>query len=223
MNKIFTSILMLGAAFAASAQNFTVSSVDGPVANGAVLTSGYVYNAEWEMYDWDPELTIHANKAGNYTVSATASESGIVQFCGFTGQCSILKPSVSRSGAIAAGQDMNMQLDIKGMYELLEKPVALEVTVTDGSETIKFTVNFVNVEHQAGLSAPSKAAGSLRFSGRTLNFSVENAATFTLYNISGRQVMSRALAGTGSVNLSAIPAGVYVYRCGTATGKVIIK
>ncbi|MDE6513578.1 MAG: T9SS type A sorting domain-containing protein [Muribaculaceae bacterium] len=223
MNKIFTSLLMLGAAFAASAQNFTVSSVDGPVANGATLSVGYDYNSEWDMYDWDPELTIHANKAGTYTISATASESGVVQFCGFTGQCTILKPSASRSASISAGQEVPMQLDIKGAFELLSKPVSLEVTVTDGSETVKFTVNFVNEDRSAGITAPAKAAGTLRFAGRTLNFSLENAATFTLYNISGRQVMSRALNGTGSVNLSAIPAGVYVYRCGTATGKVIIK
>lgn len=223
MNKIFTSLLMLGAAFAASAQNFTVNSVDGPVANGATLTIGYDYNSEWELYDWDPELTIHANKAGTYTVSATASESGVVQFCGFTGQCTILKPSASRSGSIAAGQDLAMQLDINGAFELLAKPVSMEVTVTDGSETIKFTVNFVNEDRSAGITAPAKAAGSLRFSARTLNYSLENGATFTLYNISGRQVMSRVLSGTGSVSLTAIPAGVYVYRCGTATGKVIIK
>ncbi len=222
MKKIFTSLLMLGAAMAASAQNFTVNSVEGPVANGATLTVGYVYSSEWDLYDWDPELSIHANKAGTYTVTATASVSGVVQFCGITGGCDILRPSATRSGSMGAGQDMPLRLDINGMMDKLEKPVSMEVTVTDGSETVKFTVNFVN-EDNAGIAAPTRAAGTLRFAGRTLNYSLENAATFTLYNISGRQVMSRALSGTGSVSLSALPAGVYVYRCGTATGKVIVK
>ncbi|MBD5325500.1 MAG: T9SS type A sorting domain-containing protein [Bacteroides sp.] len=222
MKKIFTSLLMLGAMFAASAQNFTVGSIDGPVANGATITVGYVVDPLFGEYSWDPELTIKANKAGSYTISATASVSGVVQFCGFTGNCGILRPSESRTGSIGAGQEVPMQLDIMYQESLLEKPVSMDVTVTDGSETVSFTVNFVNTEH-AGISDVAVNSVAFRVSGRTLSYSLENPANFTLYNISGRQVMSRSLSGTGSVNLASIPAGVYVYRCGDTTGKIIVK
>lgn len=227
MNKFFTSLLMLGAVFTVSAQNFTVSSINGQVANGSTIKVGYTADYDEEIqftfFNWDPELVLTAQKAGNYTVTATASEGQIVQFCGIDGQCKILNPTVSKSAHLAAQQSIDLQLDIKDGYEKLANEVSMDVTITDGSETLKFTVIFTNDELQGGINSVEANSGAFRFSGRTLNFSLDNPANFTLYNISGRQMMSRALSGTGSVSLSAIPAGVYVYRCGTTTGKVIIK
>lgn len=219
MKLFFTSLLMLCAALGSYAQNFTVSSYKGPVANGASIDCGYIEDDG--EYIWDPELTLNTNKEGTYTITATANVPDLVKFCAITGNCTTINGSESRSDKFSAGRNVPLQLDID-VYELISQPVILDVTVTDGSETISFSVNFL-VSEAGGINAVKVPSGNLRFSGRNLSYALNATEAFTLYNISGRQVYNRMLTANGNIHLGNIPAGVYVYRCGNQTGKVILK
>lgn len=226
MQKIFTSILLLGAAFTAAAQNFTVTTPDGKThADGDVINVGYEFDGE--CYDWLPELTVNVNKAASsitgksaFTVTATASKSGFVKFCGLNDACDILKPTVTKSNTYAAGAKFPLSIDIVESYTMIPEAIETKIEITDGVQTLNLTVNFTT--EQAGINAPATAANTVKFIGRTLHYSLDSATAITLYNISGRPVISRSLSGTGSLNLSSIPAGVYVYRCGLSTGKVVL-
>lgn len=219
MKLFFTSLLMLSVALGASARNFTLSSVKGPVEDGATIVCGYTEDDG--EYIWDPELILNTNSEGTYTITAAANIPGLVKFCAITGNCTTINGSESRSGKFSAGRNVPLQLDIDE-YSLIPEPVILDVTVTDGSETIAFTVNFI-LSEAGGINAVKVPSGNLRFSGRNLSYALNATEAFTLYNISGRRVYSRMLTANGNINLGNIPAGVYVYRCGNQTGKVILK
>lgn len=228
MNKIFTTLTLLAAALTASAQNFTVNTPDGKsYTDGDVINIGYEFDGE--CYNWLPDITVHVNKAtsaitgaSSFSVTASASTPGVVQFCGLSTSCNFIGAApVTNSATFKAGQRFPLSIDIIDRYENLSAPIESKITITDGDETINLTVNFLDSEH-AGVNSVTAAAGTLRFNGRTVNFAMESAAKLTIYNISGRPVVNRTLAGTGSLNLSAIPAGVYVYRCGSLTGKVLL-
>lgn len=220
MKLFFTSLVMFCGALMASAQNFTVSSSHGPVANGATIDCGY-FEDDGEFI-WDPELKLQTNKAGTYSVTASASVPDVVQFCGLAEQCKMLSAEpFTRSKEYSADRTVLMQIDME-RYEKITQPVVVDVTVTDGTETVSFTVNFLTTEN-AGINAVKVPAGNLSFSGRNLSYNLSSPESFTLYNIGGRQVYNRVLSTNGNIYLGNIPAGVYVYRCGNQTGKVIIK
>ncbi len=212
--------MMFCGALLASAQNFTVSSSQGPVANGATINCGYIEDDG--EFIWDPELKLQTNKSGTYSVTASASVPDVVKFCGLSEQCEMLTAApFTRSKEYSAGRTVLIQIDME-LYEKIAQPVVVDVTVTDGDETVSFTVNFLTTETGA-INAVKVPSGSLRFSGRNLSYSLNSAEAFTLYNISGRQVYNRVLSTGGNIYLGNIPAGVYVYRCGNQTGKVILK
>lgn len=229
MNKIFTSLLILGTALSASAQNFTVGTPDGKTySDGDVINIGYTPTTGMYNHIWDPKLNVTVNSAGSaitgqssFTVTVTASAPNLVQFCGLSTNCEVVgEDAVSKKGIYKPGDTFPLEIDIK-YFKNLDEPVESKITITDGKETVNLTVNFLTTE-EAGINETAATGNSLRFAGRTLHFAMESTARFTLYNISGRPVVDRTIAGTGSLSLNAFPAGVYVYRCGSLTGKILL-
>lgn len=229
MKKIFTSLFLLGAAFAAGAQNFHVTGVnDVTYTDGDVITVGYEVNARGS-YFWNPELVVHVDKAASsltgkstYTVTATADVPFKVQYCGIDGQCQMISSEgVSKSATYSKGDIIPLEIDIASTKTMLTAPVEIKVKISDGVQTQNFTLNFV--AESAGISAPEVAEAAVKVSGRVLHYNVANAENLALYNISGRAVLNRTISGNGTISLSGLPAGVYVYRLGREAGKVIVK
>lgn len=230
MKKLFTSLMVLAAAFTASAQNFHVTGVDDATySDGDIINIGYTEDGRPGTFKWDPELIVHVDKAtsaitgrSTYTVTATANEPQVVQFCGINGQCQMLKATeTTKSGTYSAGNIIPLEIDIAATKAMLTEPVEVKLTISDGSETMNLTLNFLTSE-QSGISAPSVAEKSIKVAGRTLHYTLSGMENLTLYNISGRAVVNRNVNGTGSISLSGLPAGVYVYRLGQETGKVLV-
>lgn len=222
MKKLFTSLMVLAAALTASAQNFTVTGVDDATyTDGDVITVGPSVPRPGK-FAWNPELIVHMSKAGNLTVTAEASVADIVQFCGLDGQCAMLGASgKEKQKWYGAGDICPLEIDISAKNELIAQPVEVKVVITDGEQTMNLTLNFVS--ESAGIDAPAAATQSLTVSHRVLNYSVEGAVQLAVYNISGRAVVNRRVSATGSLNLAALPAGVYVYRLGNTTGKFLLR
>ena len=87
----------------------------------------------------------------------------------------------------------------------------------------RFLVNIVEADPttQLGSPYPNPAVQSV-----TLPYSTENAAELVVYNIEGRPVATyRVQAGSGELNIrvDALPAGVYIYRMNSQTGKIMVK
>lgn len=223
MKKTLTSLLMMAAAFVASAQNFTVTAFGNqPVKDGDNVKCGWTQNLGFANI-YNPELMVHLQKDATLKVTADgAPVDGVnAQFCGITGQCVQLTGSpVTRSGKYSAGDVVKLEVDV--MMKKVIRPLPVEVTVTDGSETIKFTVTFV-ADEQASISEVANGANWLKVSGRTLSYGVEGSAQLTLYTIAGQTALSRPVSGNGSIALSGVPAGVYIYRLADKTGKIVVK
>lgn len=230
MKKIFTSLMLLGAALTAGAQNFHVTGLDDATyTDGDEITVGYRVNAKGS-YFWNPELVVHVEKAAssltgksNFTITATADVPYKVQFCGVDGSC-VMLPSdgTSKTATYAKGDIIPLEIDIASTKTMLSQPVKVELKITDGVQTQNYTLNFVP-EQQAGISAPEVAAAAVKVTGRVLHYNVAAAENLTLYNISGRAVLSRSVNGNGTISLSGLPAGVYVYRLGHEAGKLLVK
>ncbi|MDE6144919.1 MAG: T9SS type A sorting domain-containing protein, partial [Muribaculaceae bacterium] len=121
-----------------------------------------------------------------------------------------------------AGTKVPMQLDI--MNGDIVEPVNATLKITDGTQTVSITVTFVNEEQtEAGIKNVAANGVAVSLQARTLNFSVDTPAEITLYSISGQAAISRRISGQGSLNLSQLPAGVYIYRAGKKTGKLILR
>lgn len=223
MKKIFTSMLLMAAAFAASAQNFTVTAFDGTrtLKDGDVIECGY----EEGLFGltWDPAIEVLCNKNLTLTVTANAPAGNKIQFCGITGSCAMLSGTPeTRSNAYSEGDKVPMQLDI--MSGNIVYPVDATLKITDGTETVNITVTF-SPEAQEELSIADVAADGVKIAlkGRTLNYNADSATDLTLYTISGQSAISRHISGHGSLSLTNLPAGVYIYRAGKKTGKFILR
>ncbi|MDE6535267.1 MAG: T9SS type A sorting domain-containing protein [Muribaculaceae bacterium] len=225
MKKIFTSLFLMATALVATAQNFTVTAFGGSktLKDGDVIECGYEEGLFGNA--WDPAIIVTCNKNLTLTVTADAEKpaEGAVQFCGLTGQCQRLNGTPeTRSNVYNTGDKVPMQLDI--VNGNVVEPVNATLKITDGQETVNITVTFVG-EPQEELAISSVSAKGVQISatGRTLRFVADNATDITLYTISGQSAVSRRISGTGSLNLSHLPAGVYIYRAGNKTGKIILR
>lgn len=220
--------MLMALALSASAQTFTVSDAAGKIyADGDVVNIGYTFDGE--CYSWSPEIQVTVNEetslfgGSTFSVTATASQAGIVQFCGLIDGCTILSSaSATHTKTYTKGQTFPLAIEILDCYDMLTSEVSVDVKITDGSETMKLTINFLTTE-AAGINETAGMVSKIAFSGRTMTYSLESAEKFTLYNISGRAMVDRTLSGSGSLNFTSYPAGVYVYRLGSKTGKVLLK
>jgi hypothetical protein len=82
---------------------------------------------------------------------------------------------------------------------------------------------------------PEKAAGingvgskkTVSFANNTLTFNFASAATVSLYSVTGSEVLKKDISTAGSISLSTLPKGVYIYKVNgaskTYTGKVVVK
>lgn len=223
MKKIFTSMLLMAAAVVASAQNFTVTAFDGTrtLKDGDVIECGYE-EGEYFGNVWNPEINVECNKDLTLTVTANAPGGHKIQFCGL-GQCVQLMGSpITRTKACISGQKEAMGLEI--LSGMIIDPVDATLKITDGTETVNITVTF-RPESQEELGIANVAADGINIAvqGRTLNFDTTAPANLTLYTISGQSAISRRISGHGSLSLSHLPAGVYIYRADKKTGKFILR
>lgn len=223
MKKIFTSMLLMAAAVVASAQNFTVTAFDGTrtLKDGDVIECGYEEGGFFGD-EWNPEIDVVCNKDLTLTVTANAPAGHKIQFCGLGNCVQLTGTPVTRDKACVSGQKESMGIEILG--GMIVYPVDATLKITDGIETVNITVTFCP-ESQEELSIADVAADGVKIAlkGRTLNYNADSATDLTLYTISGQSAISRRISGHGSLSLTNLPAGVYIYRAGKKTGKFILR
>ncbi len=233
MNKFLTSvILMAGCSAAMSAQSFTLQKgEEGTVTynNGDRITVPYT-SQDWGggfiSYKWDSELFLHANSTCIAQLTVY-SECNDVQVCG-GGNCittgSQPDNTVKKTISLEKGKDLNMQIEIISMTGTMpfDTPQEATVTCTADGQTVEVTLVFVPEENTALTDITGSAADFIAVSGRTLDYAFSSPVTLTVYTIAGRAALTHRLSGSGSLSLATLPAGVYIYRAGTRTGKFIV-
>lgn len=228
MNKIFTSLFLMGVALTASAQSVQVQKgADGSVvySNGDVInvTPTEIVSGTSTRYAWDPELHIKAINTCWVTVTASCTpEDNNVQFCGINGSCVLLgSGEQTKSTTMNAGQIENLEIDIARRAQLITENQVCTVTIDADGEVTTLTINFL--KDKAGIASVETAPQAVSVKGRVLTYGFDTPTQLSLYTISGQPAISRILSGHGTLSLEALPAGVYVYRAGSHTGKFIVR
>lgn len=231
MKKIFTSIMMLGAVAAMSAQNLHIQKgADGEVVyeNGETVEISVEqtwYGDDYFTLQWDPEFYIVADAACNAIVSVN-SPKGFVQFCGgTTTECintSTTNPAVKQF-ALQPNAPQNMVIDILDMTGSYPFSDDIETTVTATYNGKTYSLKVIFKATSAGVNEVSTDVTKVAVEGRTLHYYFAQPTLVTLYTISGQPAMTHTVNGAGSLSLDALPGGVYLYRAGARTGKFVVR
>lgn len=157
------------------------------------------------------------------TTSDNAKQSGLY-WCGITGLCADIKGGFeSRTADITSFLGLNMNLHgtfTKGIY----KTMTADVAVKHGLQTlITFRETFIYDDPSGIGEAAGEAVGVTILSGRTLSYLLPGTQTadLTIYGTDGKLVRHTTLSGKrGTISLSDLQRGVYIYRLSQA-GKVV--
>jgi hypothetical protein len=88
----------------------------------------------------------------------------------------------------------------------------------------KTTINLVmsNAEG-AGVNNVINNATAVSFANNILSYSVDSASSIQVYDLTGKLVRNVKVSGNGELNLNGLNAGLYIYRMGEKTAKILVK
>ena len=235
MKKLLLFGLLAASAFAqVQAQQLKFLYEGEPVPNNFTL----IYDKEPEVETFpeipgyiavtlDPKIHIESSTDATVTVKATANTN--IQLCA-GGNCvngtEITKDAVN----LTANTPLNLQLDWQEvtydgiMPEVPHIEILLEAWYNNDPDNM--ITMLLKMGTDAGVEFIKAENNNINISGRQLNYNVNKASNLSIYTLTGRVMKSVNVNGTGSINLDALPAGVYLYRLAgqvKSSGKFIIK
>lgn len=228
MKKLFSIVAFLALAITAHAQLSFVC--DGKeIASGETFTTSKCDPTMLEegCYAFFPDVSIKSTENANVTVKASSTTS--FQFC-YGGSCAVGR-SFSRSQDLEANQPISLLLEPGGFYEnTVTFKYDISAFITGKESTTKITMTLVVTNDQKVLGVNNIKADNekVSFANGALNYSFATAAprTISLATVSGAEVAKWNVASAnGSLSLSAIKPGLYVYSVSgsKAKGKIVVK
>ena len=231
MNKIFTSILALACAGMAYANGFTLTYEGAEVVSGSTINVGY--NLEREIFaTWTPKFEIKANNETNIVLVGTSDNEALQEYfqdCSF-GQCKSapFKNTYPLKAGVAEHLEIHRMLrplpvattegDFAGILTVYEE--------NNPDAKVTVTINFLvkPAEEVGGVDNVAVNGEFVRLeSGNSLSYSVNGKEHLEVYSILGTRLVDRAISGHGSVDLNGLGRGVYIYRAGRISGKIVVK
>lgn len=228
MKKLFSIVAFLALAITAHAQLSFVC--DGnEIASGATFTTSKCDPEMLEIgcYAFSPDVSIKSTENANVTVKASSTKS--FQFC-YGGSCAV-GSSFTRSRDLEANQPISLLLEPGGFYEnTVTFKYDISAFITGKESTTKITMTLVVTNDQKVLGVNNIEADNenVSFANGALNYSFATAAprAISLATVSGAEVAKWNVASAnGSLSLSAIKPGLYVYSVSgsKAKGKIVVK
>lgn len=228
MKKLFSIVAFLALAITAHAQLSFVC--DGKeIASGETFTTSKCDPTMLEegCYAFFPDVSIKSTENANVTVKASSTTS--FQFC-YGGSCAVGR-SFSRSQDLEANQPISLLLEPGGFYETtVTFKYDISAFITGKESTTKITMTLVVTNDQKVLGVNNIKADNekVSFANGALNYNFATVAprTISLATVSGAEVAKWNVASAnGSLSLSAIKPGLYVYSVSgsKAKGKIVVK
>lgn len=236
MKRFITLFSAVALVATLSAQDVTVTYNGKAIENGSTLTVGFENNGLWES---KPDLKLTVTSEMTAGIQATFTDGKHVQICpapeGEIGQCI----TATQQGDIFIAQN-NYELTPEktillnlhwtddfvnlGAAECPEVNTSATVSITRKMHTIfSFTVVF-DSKYTAGID---NIAGDGSFvslaAGNILEYNVPEGTKLDIYSINGSTVLERTVNGHGSLSLDRLAPGVYLYKAGKLSGKVLVK
>lgn len=229
MYKFFTTLATLFVALTVSAQSFTVTLDGHAISNGQTFDVGYTQPlpilAAWES------VSMTSAEGGSFVCEAYSSTDNYSQLqvcCG--GDCVVPSAKngvVRKEFTLKAGETLDLQIH-RGSGPLASHNGTLTAHVTlyaknAPADKFTYTCNFlVKPASEVGSVAEITTDGDyVKVSGHTLSYS--GGGQLTVYNLHGQPVLQTSVSGEGTIDLSHLDAGVYVYQLGALKGKFTVN
>lgn len=228
MKKLFSIVAFLALAITAHAQLSFVC--DGKeIASGATFTTSKCDPTMLKdgCYAFFPDVSIKSTEKANVTVKASSTKS--FQFC-YGGSCAV-GTSFTRSQDLEANQPISLLLEPGGFYEntvTFKYDISAFITGKESTTKITMTLVVTNDKEVLGVNNIEADNEKVSFANGALNYSFAAAAprTISLATVSGAEVAKWNVASAnGSLSLSALKPGLYVYSVSgsKAKGKIVVK
>lgn len=234
MKKLYSLFAAIICAASLSAQNMAVTIDGHSIANGSTYEK---YYAEEELDDMDvyglyPKFILTSKVNGNCEAAlVSVDKADDVAFCFngcvFTGANN--NYTVNHTGVVVR-KDMEYDLGIHVQHDnkwTENYTRELNLTLVQKGETFTCKIILgVDPEKAAGINGVGSKK-PVSFANNTLTFNIVSAATVSLYSVTGTEVLKKDISTVGSISLSTLPKGVYIYKANgaskTYTGKVVVK
>ena len=229
MKKLFSIVAFLALAITAHAQLSFVC--DGKeIASGATFATSKCDHTILEEdggYAFFPDVSIKSTENANVTVNARSTKS--FSFC-MDGNC-FPGNNTTRKTDLEANIPKGLNIEPGGIYEnTVTFKYDISAFITGKESTTKITMTLVVTNDQKVLGVNNIEADyeKVSFANGALNYSFATAAprTISLATVSGAEVAKWNVASAnGSLSLSALKPGLYVYSVSgsKAKGKIVVK
>lgn len=231
MKKIFTLIIGIACSMAINAQEFNCTVNGETVKDGGTVTVGYTYDLDGAPF-WKslPDIVLTTSEDISCVIKTSCLSGTPIQFC--YGICKTPETEGNFdviSYTVEMKENRPEKLDIEysdtGANDPLAVPAKSSVNVTVSvkmkqrfSFTLIFDGNTAGIDNVAGDgSFVSLAAGNI------LEYNVPEGTKLDIYSINGSAVLERTVNGHGSLSLDRLAPGVYLYKAGKLSGKVLVK
>lgn len=230
MKKLLSIVAFLALAITAHAQLSFVC--DGKeIASGATFATSKCDPKILEedgAYAFFPDVSIKSTENANVTVNARSTKS--FSFC-MDGYCSLPGKNITKTTNLEANIPKELNIEPGGFYEnTVTLKYDISAFITGKESTTKITMTLVVTNDQKVLGVNNIVADNekVSFANGALNYSFATAAprTISLATVSGAEVAKWNVASAnGSLSLSALKPGLYVYSVSgsKAKGKIVVK
>lgn len=229
MKKLFSIVAFLALAITAHAQLSFVC--DGKeIASGATFATSKCDPKILEedgAYAFFPDVSIKSTENAKVTVNARSTKS--FSFC-MDGNC-LPGNNTTKKTDLEANIPKGLNIEPGGLYEdIVTFKYDIYAFITGKESTTKITMTLVVTNDQKVLGVNNIVADNekVSFANGALNYSFATAAprTISLATVSGAEVAKWNVASAnGSLSLSALKPGLYVYSVSgsKAKGKIVVK
>lgn len=230
MKKFLSIVAFLALAITAHAQLSFVC--DGKeIASGATFATSKCDPKILEedgAYAFFPDVSIKSTENANVTVNARSTKS--FSFC-MDGYCSLPGKNITKTTNLEANIPKELNIEPGGFYETtVTFKYDISAFITGKESTTKITMTLVVTNDQKVLGVNNIVADNekVSFANGALNYSFATAAprTISLATVFGAEVAKWNVASAnGSLSLSALKPGLYVYSVSgsKAKGKIVVK
>lgn len=231
MKKIYAFIAGILVAGTAAAQTVNFTQNNNVIANG----STFEYNNA-EIEDWsdmgygyevkfDPMIYISTTADVTVDVEAVCTTGQSINLC--CGGTCVGGTTVVKSGVqLSAETPVYTRFDYDQYFSDLSKvPATISTDLTVYKAGTKTALTAITVVFHYGNNSVTVITKDNAFSyaNGAISYFVDGSAAAALYTTDGRCVLNTKVSGRGSISTTGIPAGVYIYRLGSKTGKILIK
>lgn len=217
MKKFYSFVMaaLLGA-FAANAQlNFATGTPDKftKVAAGGTVVCDKGQDDGVELI-YDPEIWVESTLAMK-NLRVVIKSPNTIQFCG-DGNCKNITSITADKMEVGPGKPRPLLIEYKPADDKFE-PFDVEVTASnplDPESAVTCKIHFG--EASTSINEVNGSGNEILFSAGHLNYNVNGVATVKIYTILGEQVLSTTVKGQGSIDLSTLGKGAYIYQASGA-------